>query len=66
VLTEQLEAAGYPPQDIEIVEREQGGTELVATLLSTAADPKELDAIVERLEANPLVQNAGWSLRTTD
>ena len=39
VLTEQLEAAGYPPQDIEIV---------------------------ERLEANPLVQNAGWSLRTTD
>ena len=66
VLTEQLETAGYPPQDIEIVEREQGGTELVATLLGTTADPKELDAIVERLEANPLVQNAGWSLRTTD
>jgi putative Mg2+ transporter-C (MgtC) family protein len=66
VLTEQLETAGYPPQDIEIVEREQGGTELVATLLGTTADPKELDAIVERLEADPRVQNAGWSLRTTD
>jgi putative Mg2+ transporter-C (MgtC) family protein len=61
-----LEAADYPLRDIEVVEREQGGTELVATLLGTSANPEELDAIVARLEDNPLVQNAGWSLRTTD
>jgi putative Mg2+ transporter-C (MgtC) family protein len=66
LLTAQLKAAGYPPQDIDVIEREQGGTELVATLLSSAADPHELDAIVTRLETNPTVQNAGWSLRTTD
>ena len=61
-----LAAAGYPVQDIEVTEREQGDNELEATLLGTTADPKALDAIVARLEDNPLVQNAGWSLRTTD
>src|ERR1700691_1373047 len=58
LLTAQLKAAGYPPQDIEVIEREQGGTELVATLLSSAADSHELDAIVTRLETSPTVQNA--------
>jgi hypothetical protein len=53
-------------QDIEVIEREQGGTELIATLLGTTADPRELDSIVARLEENALVQNASWSLRTTD
>ncbi len=66
LLRSALEAADYPLRDIEVVEREQGGTELVATLLGTSANPEELDAIVTRLEGNPLVQNAGWSLRTTD
>ena len=31
LLREQLETAHYPPQDIEVIEREQGGIELVAT-----------------------------------
>ncbi|HZC57968.1 MAG TPA: MgtC/SapB family protein [Xanthobacteraceae bacterium] len=66
LLTEELAAAAYPVRDIEINEREQGGTELVATLLGTTADAKELDAIVSRLEDKRLVQNAGWSLRTPD
>ena len=66
LLRGELEAADYPVRDIEVVEREQGGTELVATLLGTTADPGELDAIVARLENNAWVQNAGWSLRTTD
>jgi hypothetical protein len=38
----------------------------VATLLGTTADPKELDEIVARLESNPTVQSASWSVRTTD
>ncbi|HEX4407853.1 MAG TPA: MgtC/SapB family protein [Xanthobacteraceae bacterium] len=66
LLTEQLETAGYPPQDIEVTEREQGGVELVATLLSSTADPHELDTVVTRLESNPTVQTATWNLRTTD
>jgi putative Mg2+ transporter-C (MgtC) family protein len=66
LLTEELAAAAYPVADIEVHEREQGGTELVATLLGSTADPAELDAIVARLEEKRLVQNAGWSLRTTD
>ena len=66
LLRDEIEAAHYPVQDIEVMEREQGDAELVATLLGTAADPQELDAIVSRLEASPLVENASWSLRTTD
>jgi putative Mg2+ transporter-C (MgtC) family protein len=53
-------------QDIEVIEREQGDAELVATLLGTAADPQELDEIVARLEQSPLVDKAGWSLRTIE
>ena len=66
LLRRQLEAANYPLQNLEAIERERGGTELVATLMSTAADPQELDAIVSRLEDSPLVENASWTLRTTE
>jgi putative Mg2+ transporter-C (MgtC) family protein len=66
LLREILEAANYPLQGIEVIEREQGGIEIVATLLGTAADPRELDEIVTRLDRNPLVENASWSLRTTE
>jgi len=66
VLRDQLEAANYLLQDIEIVEREKGGIELVATLLGTTADPEELDQIVSRLEKESMVQNAGWNLRTAE
>jgi putative Mg2+ transporter-C (MgtC) family protein len=66
LLHEQLEAASYPLQGVEIIEREQGGIEFVATLSGTTADPQELDEIVARLESNPMVQSAGWSLRTTE
>jgi putative Mg2+ transporter-C (MgtC) family protein len=56
----------YPLQDIEVIEREQGGIELVATLVGTTADPAELDAIVRRLDQNQLVHGASWTLRTQD
>jgi putative Mg2+ transporter-C (MgtC) family protein len=66
LLREKLEAANYPLQDIEVIEREGGGVELVATLLGTAADPDELDEIVAALDRVPLVESASWSLRTTE
>jgi putative Mg2+ transporter-C (MgtC) family protein len=66
LLRRELETIRYPLKDIEVIEREQGGTELVATLMSTAADPTELDAIVDRLDQSHLVHGASWILRTQD
>jgi putative Mg2+ transporter-C (MgtC) family protein len=66
LLREVLETANYPLQGMEVIEREQRGIEIVATLLGTAADPRELDEIVTRLDGNRLVENASWSLRTTE
>jgi putative Mg2+ transporter-C (MgtC) family protein len=66
LLRDQLEAANYQLQDIEIVDENDDEIEFVATLLGTGAVPDELDAIVERLKSNPAVQNASWSLRPTE
>jgi putative Mg2+ transporter-C (MgtC) family protein len=66
LLRNQLEAANYPLQRIEGIEREKDGIELVATLLGTGANPRELDEIVSHLDRNPHVESASWSLRTTE
>jgi putative Mg2+ transporter-C (MgtC) family protein len=66
LLRDELEAAHYPPQDVEVIEREQGDIELVADLLSTDADAAELDALTARLESKRHVENASWNLRTQD
>lgn len=66
LLRERLESASYPLKEIEVVERDKGGIELVATLLGTTADPRELDQIVSELGRSALVDNASWSLRTTE
>ena len=66
LLRNQLEAAHYPPKDIEVIDREQGDVELVAVLVGTSADPDELDGVMSRLEACAPVETAGWSLRTTE
>jgi putative Mg2+ transporter-C (MgtC) family protein len=65
-LRAQLEAANYPLQDIEAVDEDDDEIEFVATLLGTGAVPDELDDIVTRLKANPIVRNASWSLRPTE
>src|SRR5215472_8620317 len=56
LLRERLESASHPLRDIEVINREGGGAELVATLLATAADPDELDAVVAALEGDPIVE----------
>ena len=45
LLAEALEKASYPICQIEVVERSPDATEIVATLVSTAVDPVELDAV---------------------
>jgi putative Mg2+ transporter-C (MgtC) family protein len=66
LLRQRLEAANYPLQDIQIVERESGHLELVATLLGTAANSQELDQIVSDLEKEPIVESADWTIRTAE
>jgi putative Mg2+ transporter-C (MgtC) family protein len=66
LLREALETAQYPISGIEVIERDGGDAEIVATLLGTAADPGELDATVASLDRNPLIENASWSIRTTE
>jgi putative Mg2+ transporter-C (MgtC) family protein len=61
LLAEVLEKASYPIRQIEVVERSPGATEIIATLVSTAVDPVELDAVAGQLEQSPLVSFASWS-----
>ena len=66
LLRDQLEAAKYPVKEIEQEDEKDDEVGLIATLLGTAADPDELDTVVARLRASPIVRNAGWNLRTTE
>ncbi|WP_332697999.1 MgtC/SapB family protein [Bosea sp. (in: a-proteobacteria)] len=65
-LVEHLEAAKYPTSDVKTVERGEGTIEIVAVLISTAVERKELDNVVERLERVPGVKHATWESSTTD
>jgi putative Mg2+ transporter-C (MgtC) family protein len=60
-VVEALEAANYPVRDVEVLERSDEITEVVATLISEAVDPAELDAASEKLAASPHVSHASWS-----
>jgi putative Mg2+ transporter-C (MgtC) family protein len=65
-VVERLEAAQYPVAEVEIAERGADLQEIVATLVATAVDPGELDAVVADLGTKPGVRHATWEARTTD
>ncbi|WGR95384.1 MgtC/SapB family protein [Bradyrhizobium sp. ISRA443] len=65
-LVEKLEAASYPVADVAVVEVGDGLPEVVATLVSTAIDPSELNAVVTDLERQPGVRHATWESNTAD
>lgn len=65
-LVEHLEAANYPVGDVELDEHGEGAVEIVATLVSTAVDAKELDAVVDRLRRMPGVRHVTWESSTRD
>jgi putative Mg2+ transporter-C (MgtC) family protein len=65
-LEAQLKADNYPIRDVEVEDRDGGAVELVATLLSTDADPADLDAIGSRLRNIPGVEHVSWAARTAD
>jgi putative Mg2+ transporter-C (MgtC) family protein len=66
LLENQLDAANYPVGSVDVVEREEGTVEIVATLRGSTAVPEELNAVVATLERSPLVEHASWTLRTTE
>lgn len=66
LLVEKLEAAKYPVSDVNVIERAEDVVEIVATLVSTAVDAKELDAVTADLARRPGVRHATWDVSTKD
>ena len=65
-LVEQLEAANYPVGDVDVVEIGDGQLEIVATLVPTAVDPNELNAVALDLQKQSGVRHATWEVSTRD
>ena len=68
LVVERLEQANYPVREVQVIERgadEDSVVEVMATLLSTAVEPDELDAVTTALAREPHVTHATWSARTT-
>ncbi|WP_213773105.1 MgtC/SapB family protein [Bradyrhizobium sp. dw_78] len=65
-LVERLESAKYPVADVDVVEHGDDLLEIVATLVSTAIEPRELDEVVTDLERLPGVRHATWEVSTRD
>ena len=60
-VVEVLEEADYPVRDVDVVERSDEVSEVIATLVSTAVEPAELDAAAEKIAKSPHVSHASWS-----
>ena len=65
LLFTELERVNYPIREIETLSEGDDTVELAAVLVPTTADPKELDAIVEALNAHDGIENAAWTVSTT-
>jgi putative Mg2+ transporter-C (MgtC) family protein len=65
-LVERLEQASYPVAGVDVVEHGDDLLEIVATLVSTAIDPKDLDQVAADLEQQPGVRHATWEVSTKD
>jgi putative Mg2+ transporter-C (MgtC) family protein len=63
-LVEGLEKANYPVADVDVVEHGDELLEIVATLVSTAIDPGELQAVADDLQRQPGVRHATWEVST--
>ena len=65
LLYEELERHHYPVRELETLSEGDELVELAALLVPTTADPKDLDAITERLARHPNVESATWTVSTT-
>jgi putative Mg2+ transporter-C (MgtC) family protein len=66
LLVERLERANYPVASVDIAEHGDDMQEISATLVSTAIDPAELDAVVAELQRGKDVAHATWEVSTKD
>ncbi len=66
LLVAKLEAAQYPVSDVNVIDRADDVVEIVATLVSTAVEAKELDAVAADLARRPGVRHATWDVSTKD
>ncbi len=66
VLVAKLEAAQYPVGDVQVIDRTEDAVEVIATLVSTAVEAKELDAVTADLARMPGVRHATWDVSTKD
>jgi putative Mg2+ transporter-C (MgtC) family protein len=64
-LVERLEKASYPVANVDVVEHGDDLLEIVATLVSTTIDSKDLDDVATDLERQPGVRHATWEVSTT-
>jgi putative Mg2+ transporter-C (MgtC) family protein len=65
-LVERLKSASYPVADVDVVEHGDDLLEIVATLVSTAIDPAELQAVATDLQRQPGVRHATWEVSTKE
>jgi putative Mg2+ transporter-C (MgtC) family protein len=66
VLIEQLEAAQYPVAEIVVEVRPPDDVEIIATLVSTAVEPSELDAVAAALRRHAAVRHVMWDASTME
>lgn len=66
LLVDHLETAQYPVSDVEAVEHGEDRVELVATLVSTAVEPAEIEAVVAHLRKRHGVAHVSWEASTRD
>ncbi len=60
LLVDRLEEADYPVSDVEIIEHGPEKVEIVATLVSTAIDPDEIEAVITEMEKQEAVTHGTW------
>lgn len=65
-LVARLKSANYPVADVDVAEHGDDLLEIVATLVSTAIDPGELQAVAADLQRQPGVRHATWEVSTKD
>ena len=65
-LSDALDKASYPARSIHVYSRGERFVEIIATLVATAVDPREIDHISDELARRTDVAHATWSQRTMD
>jgi putative Mg2+ transporter-C (MgtC) family protein len=61
-VVEKLDAARYPIREINVTFRSEDNVEVIAELVTLAAEAQELDAVIAELALLPGVSHATWNV----